>query len=144
MKRFIAYKWVLIWLAFSILYDLGSQWYLQQSNPNLTPHTLPLWILLPGYLIWAALTVMALKSASRQTGRGTIFAILLLVLWGFLFVSLTVQGYFFWTAFLPLGKGLMSLYTLWVTATPGFFHLDAALLVIFGLFRLIKGPRATL
>ena len=69
-------------------YDLGSQWYLQ-SKPNLPPHTLPLWILLPGYLIWAALTVMALKSASRQSGRGTVFAVLLLVLWGFLFVSLT-------------------------------------------------------
>jgi len=47
MKRFISYIWVLIWLGFSFLYDLGSQWYLQ-SKPNLIPHTLPLWILLPG------------------------------------------------------------------------------------------------
>lgn len=143
MKRTISFGWALIWLVFSILFDLGSQWYLQ-SNPNFVPHTLPLWMLLTGYLIWAALTVMTLKSFYQPEGRGIVFAILMLVLWSCIFVSLTVQGYSFWSVFIPSGNGLHSLYTQLVTATPGFFRLDAALLMIFGLFRLVKAPRATL
>lgn len=143
MKRTISFGWPLIWLVFSLLFDLGGQWFLQ-SNPSLIPHTLPLWMLLPGYILWAALTMMALKSVSLQAGRGRPYAILMFVLWSILFISLTVQGHTFWTALLALPKGLYALYTQLVTATPGFFRLNAALLVVLSLVKWVRAPRLTL
>lgn len=141
MKRTISFGWPLIWLVFSLLFDLGGQWFLQ-SNPSLIPHTLPLWMLLPGYIFWAALTMLTLKSVSQQAGRGRPYAILMLILWSILFISLTVQGHAFWTAILALPKGIYALYTQLVTATPGFFRLNAVLLMVLSLVKWVRAPRA--
>lgn len=143
MKRSFSIFWTLLWLVFSLVLDLASQ-VLLKGDPIAVLQPLPLWVVMPGYAIWAALTLLSLLSLSRQPGRGFVFAILMFVLWGFGFISLTAQGYFFWMSGVHLGKELHALYTQLVTATPGFLRLDAALLAVMGLFRLFKEPRSTL
>lgn len=143
MKRSSSILWTVIWLVYSLGYDLGTEAILQ-GNTLIVPHTVPTWLLLIGHLIWAALTIQILLSLYHQPGRGIAFAILMLVLWAFIYLSLTVQGAYFWMSSIKFGEGLHAFYIQLVSAEPGFFRLDAALLAVLGLFKWIRAPRATL
>jgi hypothetical protein len=143
MKRTISFGWPLIWLVYSLGYDLGTEAILQ-GNTLIVPHTVPIWLLLIGHLIWATLTIQTLLSLYNQPGRRIAFAILMLVLWGFIYLSLTVQGYYFWVSFFEFGNRLHAFYIQLVSAEPGFFRLDAALLAVLGMFKWIRARRSTL
>jgi hypothetical protein len=142
MKRSSSIMWTLLWLVYSLGYDQGTQAILQ-GDTLIVPHTVPIWLLLVGHLIWATLTLQTLLSLYHQPGRGIAFAILMLILWAFIYLSLTVQGYYFWVSYIKFGEGLHAFYNQLVTADPGFFRLDAAFLAILGLFKWIRAPRTT-
>lgn len=142
MKKSAALWVAIVWVAFSLLYDLGIRYFLRsdlisEAEMSQVPLHL-LWIQLPGYFGWAALTLLFVWTVYEQVGQSRVSSILLLLLGLLAFVLLTYSGSMFLSALFVEPASFHAFYVDLVSVEPSFLRLDAMLLAgvgFLGLFR---------
>lgn len=142
MKKSAALWVAIVWVVFSLLYDLGIRYFLRSdlisgAEMSQVPSHL-LWIQLPGYFGWAALTLLFVWTVYEQVGQSRASSILLLLLGLLAFVLLTYSGSMLLSALFVEPASFHAFYVDLVSVEPSFLRLDAMLLAgvgFLGLFR---------